>query len=229
MCSMHTDQEAFIREIAADPESDVPRLIYADWLEERGDPQGEFVRVQCELASLSVESDEIAELRAREAALMRQHRAAWVADVSAGIRWNSFCRGFVEQVILDGSPLLTEKCQALRRAPIRELGIVLRTPEQVAALADSPEFRQLRTLRLGGSPLGDKGIQRLVQSKHFPRLKALWLSNCGIGPTGAAALSSCEALSEVQRLVLLGNPLGEGGARLIDNSPVFRNARGLGC
>lgn len=36
--------------VIANPKDDLCRLIYADWLDERGDPRGEFVRVQCELA-----------------------------------------------------------------------------------------------------------------------------------------------------------------------------------
>ncbi len=44
-----TDQDAFIRAIVEDPADITPRLIYADWLEERGHPRAEFIRVQCEL------------------------------------------------------------------------------------------------------------------------------------------------------------------------------------
>ncbi len=47
-----TDQAAFLAAIMANPDSDLERLIYADYLDERGDPRGEFIRVQCELAAL---------------------------------------------------------------------------------------------------------------------------------------------------------------------------------
>jgi len=40
-----SDDEAFIRAIVANPGDDAPRLIYADWLEERDDPRGMFLRV----------------------------------------------------------------------------------------------------------------------------------------------------------------------------------------
>jgi uncharacterized protein (TIGR02996 family) len=56
MSSINADrsqQWPFLRAILDDYESDVPRLIYADWLEERGDPRAEFIRVQCELAQLT--------------------------------------------------------------------------------------------------------------------------------------------------------------------------------
>jgi uncharacterized protein (TIGR02996 family) len=45
-----TDAAAFIRAVIAAPADDLPRLVYADFLDERGDPRGEFVRVQVELA-----------------------------------------------------------------------------------------------------------------------------------------------------------------------------------
>ena len=46
---MSSDREAFIAGIAADPENDLRRLVFADWLEENGEPErAEFVRLQIE-------------------------------------------------------------------------------------------------------------------------------------------------------------------------------------
>lgn len=46
------NEEHFVAAIRANQEDDVPRLIYADWLEEQGDPRAEFIRLQCALAKL---------------------------------------------------------------------------------------------------------------------------------------------------------------------------------
>ena len=43
-----TDEEAFIRVIANAAGDDAPRLVYADWLDDRGDPRGAFLRLECE-------------------------------------------------------------------------------------------------------------------------------------------------------------------------------------
>jgi uncharacterized protein (TIGR02996 family) len=43
------DEQALIQTIHANPTDDVPRLVYADWLEERGDLRGEFLRIQTAL------------------------------------------------------------------------------------------------------------------------------------------------------------------------------------
>lgn len=49
-----TAHDAFLAGIIESPDDDFPRLQYADWLEERGDVRGEFVRVQCELAAWKI-------------------------------------------------------------------------------------------------------------------------------------------------------------------------------
>lgn len=55
---MTRDDQAFIAAIIANPADDLPRLVYADWLDDRGDPRGEFIRVQVELAGLEVVADQ---------------------------------------------------------------------------------------------------------------------------------------------------------------------------
>jgi uncharacterized protein (TIGR02996 family) len=51
MTAIDADPAAgFLAAVLADPADDVPRMAYADWLTERGDPRGEFVAVQLELA-----------------------------------------------------------------------------------------------------------------------------------------------------------------------------------
>jgi uncharacterized protein (TIGR02996 family) len=43
-----SDAAAFLRAIIAEPADDLPRLVYADWLDEHGEPErAEFIRVQC--------------------------------------------------------------------------------------------------------------------------------------------------------------------------------------
>jgi uncharacterized protein (TIGR02996 family) len=42
------DEDAFIQAIAANPDCEDTRLVYADWLEERGDPRGEYTRLEVE-------------------------------------------------------------------------------------------------------------------------------------------------------------------------------------
>jgi uncharacterized protein (TIGR02996 family) len=48
-----TSDESFLAAIIESPDDDSPRLIYADWLEDHGQPdRAEFIRVACTLEKL---------------------------------------------------------------------------------------------------------------------------------------------------------------------------------
>jgi uncharacterized protein (TIGR02996 family) len=49
--------------IEANPSDDTPRLAYADWLDERADPRGEYLRTELQLAKLPVGDPPAPDLR----------------------------------------------------------------------------------------------------------------------------------------------------------------------
>ena len=61
---------ALLQMILEEPDDDAPRLVYADWLEEHGDPRGEFIQVQCALAGMSENDDRRWGLEVRELRLV---------------------------------------------------------------------------------------------------------------------------------------------------------------
>jgi uncharacterized protein (TIGR02996 family) len=73
--SMHPEHASFLADIDANPEDDRPRLVFADWLEDHGDPdRADFIRVQCELAQPEDEDPRRGELLDREQQLLDGHR-----------------------------------------------------------------------------------------------------------------------------------------------------------
>jgi uncharacterized protein (TIGR02996 family) len=68
------EDETFIRAVVDGPGDDLPRLVYADWLDDRGDPRGAYLRAECE----AVESGDVARLRQLAVGL----DPVWVARVS---------------------------------------------------------------------------------------------------------------------------------------------------
>ena len=48
-----TEEDGLLQGIVANPEDDAPRLVYADWLDERGDAdRAAFIRLQIEVARI---------------------------------------------------------------------------------------------------------------------------------------------------------------------------------
>jgi uncharacterized protein (TIGR02996 family) len=77
------DDRAFMQAILASPEDDAPRLVYADWLEERGESQrGEFLRADVTLAKLSKGDGGYAKVRTRWRALRAQIDPNWLVLVA---------------------------------------------------------------------------------------------------------------------------------------------------
>jgi uncharacterized protein (TIGR02996 family) len=73
-----SDEDALLLGIIENPDADAPRLVYADWLEERGKQErAEFIRVQCELAKLPEGDPRRARLEPRERRLLKKHKKEW--------------------------------------------------------------------------------------------------------------------------------------------------------
>src|SRR5690242_12658735 len=92
-----SDEKALLSAIWAHPHEDTPRLVYADWLQEHGQPErAEFIRVQIELARLGEwdESPRKTELEKREEVLWKKHAKAWKAGLPKLLQAASFHRGF---------------------------------------------------------------------------------------------------------------------------------------
>jgi uncharacterized protein (TIGR02996 family) len=75
------NDEAFLRAIADNSADDTPRLVYADWLEERGDPRAAFLRVQHALTGQTPDACRYRGLCEQELELVRQLDPAWIQRV----------------------------------------------------------------------------------------------------------------------------------------------------
>jgi uncharacterized protein (TIGR02996 family) len=91
------DEEGFLAAIAAEPDDDALRLIYADWLEERGDPRYELVRVCQAMRAVPVWSDRYWELKARRNEL-------WVRCPLEWLEATGYDGGYYDPVFRDGVP-----------------------------------------------------------------------------------------------------------------------------
>ena len=90
-----TPDAAFLQAIIASPDDDALRLAYADYLDERGDPRGEFIRIQIDLARLP-EGDKRREvLEARERQVLMEHEDEFIGPFRSPLLHWRFRRGFV--------------------------------------------------------------------------------------------------------------------------------------
>ncbi len=67
------DEAGLIQAMLADPEDEATRLVLADWLEERGDPRGEYLRCQLARAALKPTDKKHSAMHRREKELRKQY------------------------------------------------------------------------------------------------------------------------------------------------------------
>jgi uncharacterized protein (TIGR02996 family) len=169
-----TDGEALLKAIIDEPEDDTPRLVYADWLDENGDPdRAEFIRVQVALARLAPDEDgHRLEVRANE--LLARHEEQWARPLRGLVLWHDFRRGFVERVGVEARTFLERPDHLFRAAPVR--GAAIRVPSDVLpAVTASPSLARLRLLGLVGKP-EDGGAVRVAESPGLAGVEALDVS-----------------------------------------------------
>ncbi len=210
------DHDDFLQAIIEDS-GDTTRLVYADWLEEQGDPRAEFIRVQCELAHLTEDDARWPRLKIREAELLERHQAEWIGPMRRLARDYGFRRGFVEVIALDGRDFLNHAGELFAWAPIEELRLI-EGGRLIAQVAAVPLLSRLTALGLNGNYMDDAGAFALAASPHVSRLVRLNLGHNNIGDEGAIALAASPSLGELETLDLSHNRIARRGARALADS-----------
>jgi uncharacterized protein (TIGR02996 family) len=135
---------SLLRAIHLDPDDDDARLVYADHLVERGDPQGELIGLQIARAQGRASAAQ----RQREQELLDAHLARWLVPFSPCVSRAELERGFVERVELDNFIGIETVASYEGWATVR--AIALETPrgwESAPMLLRSPALCAVREIR----------------------------------------------------------------------------------
>lgn len=211
----------FLHAILADPEADTPRLIYADWLEEQGDPRGEFIRVQLRLVDPDLEEDEHFDLHDRETELLREHEATWVEPLQPLVEGWKFHRGFVEYVRVRAKAFITSGTALFDHEPIQSLALMQTRDVEFESLIDMPSLGRLAGLSLSGCSLGTEHLEVMAHSPHLGSLRKLLLGGNGFGPNGVEALADAHHWERLELLDLSSNLLRNDAIIPLASSPHF--------
>lgn len=219
------DREAFLRTICDTPDEDGPRLVYADWLEEQGDPRGEFIRLQCERLHLRQDADRARHAK-REDELLKDHGQTWREELPRlpGIEWGPFQRGLVYLVKADtATRFLQHAPEIFATGPVNEVWFTGLDAAGASMLAESEYLLRLRLLKNYGQPTGDEGVAALANSPNSANLRWLLLNGNNIGDAGARAIARSPYLKKLELLFLHNNRIGDAGARALAESKRLPN------
>jgi uncharacterized protein (TIGR02996 family) len=144
------DGSALVRAICEQPDEDTPRLVYADWCDENGQPErAEFIRLQCRIASGIDGTKAMIRLREQERKALRNRWDDWCPqakpnrpytfrqDLSYLVRvlhgdgdhmGVSFARGFVDRIESGCADFLDHAEAIFRAHPVTAVRLSDRKP-----------------------------------------------------------------------------------------------------
>ncbi|MCA9175086.1 MAG: TIGR02996 domain-containing protein [Planctomycetales bacterium] len=202
---MDKSELAFVEAIYADEQSDAPRLIYADWLDEQGRAdRASLIRVQCEMARCQEGSANFLKLKQRESKLILSLDAAkeFAGLKVAGIRAWKLRRGMIEVLTLNAERHLKNANRLLKHVPsIREMKLN-KLRGVFAAFLEVKWLERLTSLNLSDNGLGVTRMLQLAEVSGLRNLRTLSVRNNKITPRGARALLTSPHLSQLRRLEL---------------------------
>ena len=227
---------AFLRAIAAASDDDLPRLVFADWLDENGRPErAEFIRVEVEIARTLPGNPRRGQLFERRQQLFKAHSAEWFSLFTGKVRELNTERGFITAVACDALTFLTHADAWFGTQPITRLkidsvwsGFIPSKKCHARELFSSPHLEQVTHLDLERAQVNAAGIYWLSRNAVLTSLRELALRNNSVGDDGVRTLTQMPRLARLESLDLVSNRVSNAGARLLidaSNLPALRELR----
>jgi uncharacterized protein (TIGR02996 family) len=188
--AVHPERDALLRAIADDPDDDTPRLVYADWQDEHGQPEhAELIRVQCEAERLKGHAHTARRqaLRARAKGLLKT--PALRPMYGTAYDREDVTRGFLAEttvlVSLAADPI-DRGSAGVPMDKVLDLRVVFEgpiTPDLATGAAGCPWLGRATHFDFHDADVGPKALARLAASPHLGGLRELdfWLSRVDAG------------------------------------------------
>jgi uncharacterized protein (TIGR02996 family) len=234
-----SDELALLGAIIAHPDEDTPRLIFADWLQENGQPErAEFIRVQIELSRLPDHKHQTPHYRAlltRFRELIAAHRDGWVKPLAVPPTQAILRRGFVEEIRVNSDELLQIGDAALCRELLSSVEVFpppdaeddVEDPPGDAVLrrlAAWPGRGRLRVLRAERLELNPAAVEAFLNSPAAAKLRSLDIAACHFPPRVIPAVASAN-LPELTELRLGHCDLDAGDILALARAPHLTKLR----
>ena len=226
---MTSTGDALLAAILERPHDDLPRLAYADWLDDHGDPpRAEFIRVQCALAPLDEWDDGREPLAKRESALWRKGSKAWKAGLPAAYQRSAgFSRGFPAPRLerMAAGTFLNLPADALDAAPLWDVILRPPAPTKLGLVVGRPAARRIGTLKLDGWLTSAAAGRHLADATHLGHLARLTLF--GVADAAVAAAVAGPGLAGLTELELMSGAYGDAALVAVCESPLGGRLRRL--
>jgi uncharacterized protein (TIGR02996 family) len=223
-----SDHDALLQAIGDYPEEDTPRLMYADWLEENGEPErADFVRTQVELARPGLAAADRYPFVRKNVYYLTNFARRWKSELPDldGITWGDFNRGLIEEVLVAGERPLVEHAEPIFAVPGVHV-LRLKRLRDATEVTQLPQLERLRALKMVSAGAHRDELRVLLASPYLGRLQVLDLHGNGADDAVVADIADGR-FPDLTELWLGANPFGQAGALTLAHSPHLDKLRVL--
>jgi len=222
------EQRAFIEAIKAAPDDDAPRLLFADFLEERGDPRGTLMRDQVYMSKPDIDPKLWAQLNSRVQESIEKNRVEWSEGVPEGARIVGFDRGLlkIETSVKSLADFQGELSPYVTGVTVSPRGYRLDAEQQGRELTQGLTKLSgacIQSLHIDGIPIGRRGFLSHTRLQEFSGmladLRELKITGCDLTDEDVRVLASSPDLANVRVFDLSGNLISREGIMAIATSP----------
>ncbi len=227
--------DALLDAILQAPHDDAPRLVYADWLAEHGDPRGEFIQIQCTLgrtltsagattatplANNALKNFSVEELKERETRLIKLHEKKWKLEAPSLRNW-SWRRGFVVAGVADARQF-AESMPKLSRVPLERVDLTGFKANDVKVLMEAPAHPTLENIRFSSNRLSARSAA-VLRAPMFKRLNRLSLAGNDFSreDTMRVVVEALEEMPQLKRLYLGYSKMTDDTLEILSKTNVF--------
>jgi uncharacterized protein (TIGR02996 family) len=214
-------------DIATRPSDDAIRLIYADWLEDHGQPErATYLRRALERDQAVASSAAWQALQYECDELLRRHGDVWHGGLrQCAYRWE-LSGGLVERVQIDVEGFVRWGDRLVREAPTAEWYLQYVGWSELRRFVACDALGQVRRLVLEGDFLGE-AVQILSACKRVTNLRSLDLAELGLRQAGLRTLILSQYLRELRHLNLSANDLSGSAVALLASTRAFPKLEAL--
>lgn len=222
---------AFNQAMLANPDDDLPRLVFADWLDENCPDQRICAVIRQSMngkvnpipflptpadVSLCAERGRLSLTLERDQPPPEDHgcRVLWESGWVGGVIFNNPSPPTVFEW------LIHPRMDSVEMLTVFEAGV-----EVVALVAGADHLTAVRHLNLSLCDFGSDGARTLAASPHLHNLRSLDLSSNPIGDAGLAALAASPLFARLDKLSVGTCVITVAGMRALAASPRFADPR----
>jgi uncharacterized protein (TIGR02996 family) len=229
---MRTEGDALLADVIAHPLDDGLRLVYADWLEEKGGQpeRAEAIRLGVERRRLDDLAPRAWVIDTRAERLQQRYCKKWEAGLPKleGVEFFLGTEGFVDHVSIYAPGILCGYEDAIFGAgPITHLEFHFDDPPDIAFLTGCPYLDRLRTLDIWAGEPEKFEFAWLVNCPGLAGLRHLDLNSCYLQNDFLVRVAHCPRWPSLESLNLHRNPFGLRGLRALASAPLLGTLRSL--